>query len=70
MIKTLVADLSSDFLQRRKRQFQVKPYVLFVFDEAQVFVKDLTNAKGIEKECSEKVESPLTQTYHKPMKSG
>ena len=58
-IKDLVIDLSSDFLQRRKRQFQVKPYILFVFDEAQEFVRDLTNARGIEKDCSEKVETLL-----------
>jgi hypothetical protein len=60
-IKDLVVDLSSDFLQRRKRQFQVKPYILFVFDEAQEFVRDLTNARGIEKDCSEKVETLLRQ---------
>ena len=60
-IKELVIDLTSDFLQRRKRQFQVKPYILFVFDEAQEFVRDLTNARGIEKDCSEKVETLLRQ---------
>jgi hypothetical protein len=42
-----IKNLSSDFLQRRKKQFQVKPYILFVFDEAQEFVRHLTNAKGI-----------------------
>jgi DNA helicase HerA-like ATPase len=60
-IKELVIDLTSDFLQRRKRQFQVKPYILFVFDEAQEFARDLTNARGIEKDCSEKVETLLRQ---------
>jgi hypothetical protein len=60
-IKELVIDLTSDFLQRRKRQFQVRPYILFVFDEAQEFVRDLTNARGIEKDCSEKVEALLRQ---------
>ena len=60
-IKQLVIDLSSDFLQKRKRQFKVKPYILFVFDEAQEFVRDLTNARGIEKDCSEKVETLLRQ---------
>ncbi|HZI72274.1 MAG TPA: hypothetical protein VFD60_14045 [Nitrososphaeraceae archaeon] len=54
-IKDLVIDLSSDFLQRRKRQFQVKPYILFVFDEAQEFVRDLTNARGVEKEAVKKL---------------
>ena len=61
IIKELVVDLSSDFLQRRKRQFKIKPYILFVFDEAQEFVRDLTNARGIEKDCSEKVETLLRQ---------
>jgi hypothetical protein len=31
-IKQLVIDLSGDFLQKRKRQFKVKPYIMFVFD--------------------------------------
>ncbi len=60
-IKQLVIDLSGDFLQKRKRQFKVKPYILFVFDEAQEFVRDLTNARGIKKDCSEKVETLLRQ---------
>ena len=33
-IKNLVVDLTSDFLYKRKKQFKVKPYILFVFDEA------------------------------------
>ncbi|MGB6627849.1 MAG: hypothetical protein WBE61_06935, partial [Nitrososphaeraceae archaeon] len=60
-IKQLVIDLSGDFLQKRKRQFKVKPYIMFVFDEAQEFVRDLTNARGIKKDCSEKVETLLRQ---------
>ena len=40
---------------------QVKPYILFVFDEAQEFVRDLTNARGIEKEWTERVETLLRQ---------
>jgi len=32
-----------------------------VFDEAQEFVKDLTYARGIKKDCSEKVETLLRQ---------
>jgi hypothetical protein len=58
-IKQLVIDLSSDFLQKRKRQFKVKfkvkPYILFVFDEAQEFVRDLTNARGIERIAAKKL---------------
>ncbi len=60
-IKNLVIDLTSDFLYKRKRQFKVKPYILFVFDEAQEFVADLSNARGIEKECSIAVETLLRQ---------
>jgi len=41
VIKELVVDLAREFLYRRKRAFKVKPYVLFVFDEAQEFVQTL-----------------------------
>ena len=54
-------DLSREFLHRRKRQFKVRPYILFVFDEAQEFVADLTNSRGIDRECSEGVETLLRQ---------
>ena len=60
-IKQLVIDLSGYLLQKRKRQFKVKPYILFVFDEAQEFVRDLINARGIKKNCSEKVETLFRQ---------
>ena len=60
-IKELAIDLSSEFLYRRKHQFKIKPYILFVFDEAQEFVRDLTNARGIDKECSEHIETLLRQ---------
>jgi uncharacterized protein len=60
-IKNLVVDLTSDFLYKIKKQFKVKPYILFVFDEAQEFVADLSNARGIEKECSIAVETLLRQ---------
>jgi DNA helicase HerA-like ATPase len=39
----------------------VRPYILFVFDEAQEFVADLTNSRGIDKECSQAVETLLRQ---------
>jgi hypothetical protein len=60
-VKQLVLDPSSDFLYKRKKQFKVKPYILFVFDEAQEFVADLSNARGIEKEYSIAVETLLRQ---------
>jgi hypothetical protein len=46
---------------RKERQFKVRSYILFVFDEAQEFVRDLSNARGIKKDCSEKVETLFRQ---------
>jgi DNA helicase HerA-like ATPase len=60
-IKELVITLSRDLLAHRKRKFQVKPYILFVFDEAQEFIADLSNATGIDKKCSKQVETLLRQ---------
>jgi DNA helicase HerA-like ATPase len=56
-----VINISNEILRRRKRQFKVRPYVLFVFDEAQEFVADLSNSRGIDKECSQEVETLLRQ---------
>ena len=61
IIKQLAIDLSKDFLHRRKRQFKVKPYLLFVFDEAQEFIPNLSSARGIDEECSKAVETVLRQ---------
>lgn len=61
VIKELVVDLAREFLQRRKRSFKVKPYVLFVFDEAQEFVPELGGSTGIDKDCSKIVETLLRQ---------
>lgn len=60
-IKELVMLLSRDFLLRRKRQFKVRPHILFVFDEAQEFVPDPSQASGIDKLCSKEVETLLRQ---------
>jgi DNA helicase HerA-like ATPase len=60
-IKELVITLSRDLLAHRKRRFQVKPYILFVFDEAQEFIPDLSSATGIDKKCSKQVETLLRQ---------
>jgi uncharacterized protein len=60
-IKKLAMSISSEMLKRRKRQFKVRPHVLFVFDEAQEFIRDLTSARGIDKECSEGIETLLRQ---------
>lgn len=60
-IKDIAITLSSELLYKRKRQFKVRPYILFVFDEAQEFIQDLSNARGIDKECSQGVETLLRQ---------
>jgi DNA helicase HerA-like ATPase len=60
-IKELVVHLAKEFLQKRKRSFKVKPYVLFVFDEAQEFVPELGGSGGIDKDCSRVVETLLRQ---------
>jgi DNA helicase HerA-like ATPase len=60
-IKNLTIDLCKEFLRKRKRQFQVKPYVLFVFDEAQEFIPSTSEAKGIERKCTDEVETLLRQ---------
>lgn len=60
-IKELVITLSRDLLNRRKRKFQVKPYILFVFDEAQEFIPDLSSSSGIDRKCSKQVETLLRQ---------
>ena len=60
-IKELVIALSRDLLARRKRRFQVKPYILLVFDEAQEFIPDFTSSAGMDKKCSKQVETLLRQ---------
>jgi len=53
--------LTQDLLVRRKRRFQVKPYILLVFDEAQEFIPALTTSSGIDAKCSKHVETLLRQ---------
>jgi uncharacterized protein len=60
-IKELSISITQEILKRRKRQFKVKPHILFVFDEAQEFIRDLSNARGIDRECSEGIETLLRQ---------
>lgn len=60
-IKRLVIDLTHDMLLKRKREFTVKPYLLFVWDEAQEFVSAPGNLSGIDKVCSQEVERLLRQ---------
>jgi len=58
-IKDLVLNVTQELLIRRKRKFQVNPYILLVFDEAQEFIP--SNAIGIEAKCSAHVETLLRQ---------
>ncbi len=60
-IKGLTINLVKSALLRRKREFSVKPYILFAWDEAQEFAMAPEKAKGIEKTCSEEVERLLRQ---------
>jgi len=56
-IKSLVVTLTQDLLGQRKRRFQVKPYILFIFDEAQEFIPELGGSAGIDRICSKQVET-------------
>jgi DNA helicase HerA-like ATPase len=58
-IKDLAINLTQDLLVRRKRRFQVKPYILIVFDEAQEFIP--SGGSGIDARCSAHVETLLRQ---------
>jgi DNA helicase HerA-like ATPase len=60
-IKELAIALTQELLSRRKRKFQVKPYILLVFDEAQEFIPATGDSSGIDKKCSRQVEKILRQ---------
>ncbi|RLI47311.1 hypothetical protein DRO69_00905 [Candidatus Bathyarchaeota archaeon] len=60
-IKQLVMDLTENILRQRKGEFKVKPYVLFVWDEAQEFVASPSEVSGVDRHCSEAVERLLRQ---------
>jgi len=60
-MKDLVIRLTGELLNCRKRRFQVKPYILFVFDEAQEFIPEVSGSSGIDKQCSKQVETLLRQ---------
>lgn len=61
VIKELVISLTQELLARRKRKFQVKPYILLAFDEAQEFIPATGDSGGIDKKCSRQVETILRQ---------
>lgn len=59
-IRQIAIDLTSKILRRRKSQFRLRPYVLFVFDEAQEFIP-AQGAPGLEGLCSKSIERLLRQ---------
>ncbi len=59
IIKGLAITLTSDMLRKRKRQFQVEPQILFVFDEAQEFIPAYDKARGIDSTCTNRIETLL-----------
>jgi hypothetical protein len=61
IIKKLAIDLTSEMLRRRKREFQVEPQILFVFDEAQEFIPAYDKARGIDLTCTNRIETLLRQ---------
>ena len=60
MIKNLAIQITSEMLRRRKSQFKVKPYTMFVFDEAQEFIPH-QSTPGLEGNCSKAIERLLRQ---------
>jgi hypothetical protein len=61
MVKGLAITLTSEMLRRRKREFQVEPQILFVFDEAQEFIPAYEKARGIDLTCTNRIENLLRQ---------
>ena len=58
-LRDLVVKLTSAALKYRKRKFEIKPQILFVFDEAQEFIP--SKASGLTERCSYAVERLLRQ---------
>ncbi len=61
MVKSLAIALTSEMLRQRKREFQVEPQILFVFDEAQEFIPAYEKARGIDLTCTHRIETLLRQ---------
>jgi len=59
-IRRLAIELTSEILRRRSFQFRLRPYILFVFDEAQEFIPS-QGASGLEGQCSKSIERLLRQ---------
>ncbi|MCF2137945.1 MAG: ATP-binding protein [Candidatus Thorarchaeota archaeon] len=58
-LRELVIRLTSASLKYRKKTFEIKPHILFVFDEAQEFIP--SRASGLLDDCSRAVERLLRQ---------
>ena len=61
LVKGLAITLTSEMLRQRKREFQVEPQILFVFDEAQEFIPAYEKARGIDATCTHRIETLLRQ---------
>ncbi len=61
IVKGLAISLTSEMLRQRKRDFQVEPQILFVFDEAQEFIPAYEKARGIDLTCTHRIETLLRQ---------
>jgi len=61
VVKQLAITLTSDMLRHRKREFQIDPQILFVFDEAQEFIPAYDKARGIDSTCTQRIETLLRQ---------
>lgn len=59
ILRELVVNLTGAALRYRKRSFEIKPQILFVFDEAQEFIP--SKASGLLDQCSSAVERLLRQ---------
>jgi hypothetical protein len=61
VVKQLAITLTAEMLRHRKREFQVDPQILFVFDEAQEFIPAYEKARGIDSTCTQRIETLLRQ---------
>ncbi|MHA1814145.1 MAG: hypothetical protein ACTSYX_12020, partial [Candidatus Thorarchaeota archaeon] len=59
LLRRIVIDLTGAALRYRKRSFEIRPHILFVFDEAQEFIP--SRGSGLLEECSRAVERLLRQ---------
>lgn len=58
-LREIVVKLTGAALKYRKKSFEIRPHILFVFDEAQEFIP--SRASGLLEDCSKAVERLLRQ---------